>query len=69
MLKLLQLIFKLLGQEKLFEQQMVQIVANYAEDLYDTYGKKAVIDYLNPILDNVELELIDTETYKRMIEF
>lgn len=67
MLKLIQLIFKWLGQEEIFEQQMVQIVANYAEDLYDKYGKQEVVDYLNPILANIELELVDTETYQRTI--
>lgn len=60
-------IFKWLGREDLFEKQFTQFVVNYAEDLYDSYGKTELINALNPLLESVELKLVDTETYKRMI--
>lgn len=67
MLILLQKLFALFGKEDLFKQQVVQLVANYAETLYDTYGKTELLKFLNPILENVELKLVDTQTYNRMI--
>lgn len=68
MLKLLQKLFTLIGQEEFFNQEFTQFVVNYAEDLYDKYGKAELIKFINPILKDVELELIDTETNQRVIK-